>query len=99
MERWTKSGQNILAPEHLNTVREFIAEVGNVVVLHRHYRGGRAPTPLAFDDFAKFEQYVRSSTVPGDAIEVWPFPEADASRIAHGKVPNERGEMPEGGVY
>ena len=98
-DRWSTSGSNILAPEQLEAVRRFIEEVGFIAVTHWHYRQGAGPTPMAFTSFEEFETYVRSATLPGDAIDVWPFPESAAERIAEGKIPNERGETPEKGSY
>ena len=99
MDRWSASGKSILAPEQLEAVRRFIETTGSIAVMHWHYRGSRAPKPMAFDSFEAFETFLRTNTAHGDAIDVWPFPEQQASRIADGKVPNERGETPEGGAY
>ncbi len=99
MDRWSTSGKSILAPAQLEAVRRFIESTGSVAVLHWHYRGSRAPTPMAFANFEDFETYLRTNTAHGDAIDVWPFPDKEEARIVEGKIPNERGETPEGGAY
>ena len=99
MDRWSTSGSNILTPEQLERVRRYLEETGTVAVTHWHYRAGRAPSRMAFDEFEEFESYLRTSTAQGDAIDVWPFPEEPSARIAEGKIPNERGEVPERGSY
>jgi hypothetical protein len=97
--KWSTEGANILAAPQLAAVRHHLESMGFVAVLWWHYRGGKAPTRLTFDDFAEFERFLKTQPIPGDAIDVWPFPSAPEQRIAEGKVPNERGEVPERGVY
>ena len=54
---------------------------------------------MTFADFEDFETFLRSEPAQGDAVDVWPFPTDPGLRIAEGKIPNERGEVPEGGAY
>lgn len=88
-----------MTPTRLDAVRHHLEKVGHIAVLHWHYYGSRAPTPLGFGDFEAFLEFLASETAPGDAIDVWPFPGNEQSRIAEGKVPNESGEVPDGGAY
>ncbi|MEO8389222.1 hypothetical protein [Polaromonas sp.] len=88
-----------MSAAQLNAIREHLDTVGHIAVLHWHYFGSRSPTPLGFGDFEKFLEFLESETEPGDAIDVWPFPHEEQLRIAEGKVPNESGEVPEGGAY
>jgi len=97
--KWSKEGANILAPERMEAVRAHLENVGFIVVLWSHYRAARPPTRLSFDEFEEFEQFLKSEPVPGDAIDVWRFPDDPKQRIAEGKIPNERGEVPERGPY
>ena len=97
--KWSKEGANILASEQMEAVRAHLEKVGFIVVLWSHYRAARAPTRLTFDEFEGFEQFLKSQPAPGDAIDVWPFPDDPKQRIAEGKIPNERGEVPERGAY
>lgn len=96
---WSKVGANIMTPERLDAVRQHLYSVGNIAVLHWHYCGARAPTPHGFGDFDEFLEFLKSGTEPGDAIDVWPFPTDQKSLLAEGKVPNENGDVPEGGAY
>jgi hypothetical protein len=97
--KWSTAGANILAGEQLAVVRNHLENVGFVAVLWWHYYGSRAPTPLTFDDFEEFLAFLKTEPVKGDAIDVWPFPSDPNDRIAEGKIPNELGEVPEGGAY
>jgi hypothetical protein len=97
--KWSTSGANILAKEKVEAVRRHLEDVGSIAVLWWHYYGSRAPTPRAFDDFEEFMAFLKNEPRPGDAIDVWPFPSDAATRVAEGKIPNERGEVPEGGAY
>ncbi|MBL0121749.1 MAG: hypothetical protein IPP88_03135 [Betaproteobacteria bacterium] len=91
---WSNKEPNILSPENLEAVRNHLVKVGDIVVLHWHFCGARAPTPLAFDDFAKFETYLKSKVKEGDAIDIWPFPRDAKSTIASGKYPDADGRVP-----
>ena len=97
--KWTKNGENILSEDNLAAIKTHLNTVNNIAVLHWHYYGGRAPTPLAFDDYEEFEEYLNKNVNAGDAIDVWTFPGKHNERIAGGKYPNENGEVPEGGAY
>jgi hypothetical protein len=98
-DKWSTAGPNILAADQLAAVRHHLENVGFIVLLWGHYRGSKAPTRLTFDDFGEFEAFLMSQPTKGDSIHVWPFPEDPAQRIAGGKIPNELGEVPEGGAY
>src|SRR5687768_10075043 len=95
---WTKSGENILSPEKLRPIRQHLDDVGSIAVLHWHYYGSRAPTPLAFGDYDGFEAYLKKEVQAGDAIDVYPFPH-QAEPIARGKFPDREGRVPVGGAY
>ena len=97
--RWSTTGANILATEQLAAVRHHLENIGFIAVLWWHYYGSRAPDRLTFDSFDEFMVFLKSDPVEGDAIDVWPFPNNPKDRIAQGKVPNERGEVPDGGAY
>ncbi len=96
---WSTAGANIMAADQLAAVRQHLEEIGFVVVLWWHYFGSQAPTRLTFDSYEEFERFVKAEPRQGDAIDVWPFPEDPAARIAYGKIPNEKGETPEHGAY
>jgi hypothetical protein len=86
-------------PSKLEAVRVHLESVGFVAVLWWHYYGSRSPTRLTFDDFEEFTTFLKSEPRPGNAIDVWPFPDDPDDRIAEGRIPNDRGEVPEGGAY
>ena len=91
---------SILSEINLAAVRNHLSSRGYVAVLHWHCFGASHPTPLAFSDFDDFCNYLRALTKPGDAIDVWPFPDNDnQSRIAQGKIPDQDGTVPTGGAY
>ena len=84
----------ILSDTNLEAVRNHLENIGDIVVLHWHLCGARAPTPLAFDDFEEFENYLKETVVEGDAIDVWPFPREPDKTIASGKYPDAEGKVP-----
>ena len=90
---------SILSEEILNLVKNHLERVGFVTVLHWHLFGGRHPTPVAFHDYEDFVLYIQETARPGDAIDVWEFPQDAKSRLAGGKVPNEDGSIHQGGAY
>lgn len=90
---------SLLSSDRLDAIRDYLQTQGNIAVLHWHLYGARAPTPLAFDDFEAFCDYVRDVARPGDAIDVWPFPSDDDGRIAEGKIPEADGTVHRGGAY
>jgi hypothetical protein len=98
---WSQSGQVITETISLNRVREALSQGKILLVKHWHYRGSRCPDHVAIEDFDDFVEYLRSSAVAGDAIDVYDITHAitDAQRVAHGKCPNEKGEVPERGAY
>jgi len=97
--KWSMAGPNILAPAQLDRIRRHLEEVGPIAVLHWHYCGARTPTPRVFEDFDLFYEFLKTQTEYGDAVDVWPFPNYEQAPIAEGKVPNENGEVPDGGAY
>jgi hypothetical protein len=90
---------SILSPGNLDAIRLHLQSVGYVAVLHWHLFGASHPTPLAFSDFDDFCDYVRDSAKPGDAIDVWPFPNEGSGQIARGKIPEVDGTIHQGGAY
>ena len=96
--QWVLDGENIFSEEKLIVVRRHLESVGNIAVSHWHFYGSRSPTPLAFDNFDDFYEYLKTKVRPGDAIDVYPFPH-DTLAIASGKVPHNEGKVPIGGAY
>jgi hypothetical protein len=96
---WSNKESNILSKENLDAVRNHLAKVRQVVVLHWHFCGAHAPTPFAFDDFDEFETYLKSKVNVGDAIDIWPFPRDAKNTIASGKYPDADGKVPVKGAY
>lgn len=97
---WRFDGSKIVAPEKLATIREVQETKGCIVFGHWLYRGSSAPERTIFDDFQKFEEYLRTKTSGGDAIDVWSMHEVCTSqnRVAEGKVPDLDGRVPTGGA-
>jgi hypothetical protein len=93
------SGASILAADQLAAIEHHLHKVGNVAVLWWHLWGARAPTPLAFDDYETFLEFLKSQPRVGDAIDVWAFPNDQSTRIAGGKLPDEHGNIIKGGAY
>lgn len=83
----------------MSAIKEHLEHVGNIAVEHWHYYGAHAPTPLAFDDFDEFINYLRGKVKAGDAIDVYPFPCRTTEAIARGKYPDQTGKVPAGGAY
>ena len=96
---WSSEGANILAPDKLASVKHHLENVGFIMVLWSHYFGSRAPTRLTFDSYDDFLRFVETEPRKGDAIDIWAFPTDPEARIAYGKIPNEKGEVPERGAY
>lgn len=98
---WRPDGSKIVAPEKLAIIREVLETKGCIVVEHWLYRGSSAPERTIFDDFQKFEEYLRTKTSGGDAIDVWSMREVctPQNRVAEGKVPDLDGRVPAGGAY
>lgn len=99
LPKWSTDGPNIMAADQLAAVRDHIDQVGFVAVLWWHYYGSQAPTPLVFGDFAVFMEFLKTEPEEGDAVDIWPFPSDSGQCIAHGKMPNALGQVPEGGAY
>jgi|CXWL01.1.fsa_nt_gi hypothetical protein len=100
-DEWRSDGSKIVAPEKLATIREALETKGCIVVEHWLYRGASAPERMIFDDFQKFQEYLRTKTSGGDAIDVWSMHEVctPQNRVAEGKVPDLDGRVPTGGAY
>ena len=77
--------------------REYLDHTGYLVGLHSHFCGGRAASPVAFDDSDEFESYMSGEVRPGDILRLWPVPESDPT--FSGKAPNDDGEVPIKGAY
>jgi hypothetical protein len=92
--QWTKSGENILDPVQLAAIKHYLDEVGYIVVSWSHWRGASAPTPLAFDDYETFMEFLKAEPKVGDIVDVWPFPTDLALRIAGGKIPTGVARFP-----
>lgn len=98
IDDWT-SGEAITSQEKLKKIAEALDRTA-VIVEHRHYRGGRAPTRIFFDDYGEFLAYLNENARPGDSFWAWPFDLCtQANAIAVGKYPDEQGRVPAGGAY
>jgi hypothetical protein len=97
---WIPDGPNILSPESLSVVRDRL-ERSPVIVEHRHYRAGRSPRRLVFDDFEDFDEYIRNEARPGDSFWLWDYESLcrDDNPITQGKYPDSDGYVPEKGAY
>ena len=91
--------KSILSADQLAAIRNHIETRGHIAVVHWHWCGARSPTPLGFSDFDQFLEYLRESGMPGDAFDVWPFPDDYDRRLAEGKIPDANGNIPTGGAY
>jgi hypothetical protein len=78
-----------------------VLEESFVIVEHRFYRGSRAPHVFVVDNFDDLRTYLQSETCPGDSMWFWRYDELcrDDNPITQGKVPDQRGLVPEGGAY
>ena len=94
---WTTDGESILAPDTLDKIRHHLENVGYLVVMHKHWCSGCAPSALGFDDFDKFTEYLDAEAKPGDKILIWPWP--DGKPMFEKKYPNDKGQFPVGGAY
>ncbi len=59
IDDWT-SGEAITSQEKLKKIAEALDRTA-VIVEHRHYRGGRAPTRIFFDDYGEFLAYLNEN--------------------------------------
>jgi hypothetical protein len=91
-------GESILSQATLDAVRHHLETVGFVAVLHWHLNQASRPTPLAFAEFDEFAAYLENNAEPGDAVDVWAFPDGDL-RIAQGKFPELDGTVRGPGSY
>jgi len=96
---WSKAGEIILSASNLDIIKKHLKTKGNIAVEHWHFYGSRSPTPLAFDDYEEFVQYLHTQVRPGDAIDVYAFPSEREALVASGKYPDQEGRAPEGGAY
>jgi len=99
-DHWSTQGAKIDSEESLAVIRSTIENNGPIIVEWRHYRGSAAPDRLIFDDYDEFLRWL-ATTGAGDDIWAWDFAVAcrDDNSIAHGKAPDESGEVPAGGAY
>ena len=98
---WRSDGSKIVAPEKFAIIREVLENKSCIVVVHWLYRGSSAPERMIFDDFQKFQKYLRTRTSGGDAIDVWSMHDVctPQNRVAEGKIPDLDGRVPAGGAY
>ncbi len=97
---WSTEGANIASPENLSQIRDVLEHTGPIIVEWWHYRGSSAPDRLVFDDYDEFIGWL-ALTMAGDAVWVWDFAALcrEDNAIAHGKSPDEGGQVPIGGAY
>jgi hypothetical protein len=90
-----------VASEKFATIREVLENKGRIVVVHWLYRGSSAPARMIFDDFQRFQEYLRAKTSGGDAIDVWSLHDVctPQNRVAEGKVPDLDGHVLARGAY
>ena len=98
---WGPDGKKITSPDILAIIQETLDKTSSVIVEHWHYRGGRSPDRLVFDDFEVFVEYLATKAKAGDAFHVWSFATVctDASVFASGKLPDSDGCVPRRGAY
>jgi hypothetical protein len=94
------AGPSILSADTLAALRSAMEETP-LIVEHRFYRGSRAPDRLVFDGADELEAYLRERTRPGDSFWVWRWDLLcrDDNPLAHGKVPDMDGAVPQQGAY
>jgi hypothetical protein len=97
---WGQVGEKINSPESLSLIRNTLEDAGPIIVEWWHYRGSRAPDRLVFEDYESFVAWL-GTTAAGDSIWVWDWSSVcrDDNPLTHGKLPNERGEVPAQGAY
>jgi hypothetical protein len=94
-----KPGETITSQEKLAKISEALDQTV-LIVEHRHYRGGRAPTRIFFDDYGEFLAYLNENARLGDSFRAWPFDLCtDANAVAVGKFPDKQGKVPVQGAY
>ena len=96
-DSWLVDATNTLGSSEIRGICRYLDREGYLVGIHKHYRGGRGPSPVAFDDSSEFKEYLASMCRPGDMINLWALP--DSEPLFAGKWPNENGEIPESGPY
>lgn len=84
----------------IRAIERAIENEDPIIVEHRMYRGASAPNRLIFEDFDTFAKWLHEDTFAGDATRVWSYEAVctDTNDLAHGKCPDERGEVPRGGA-
>lgn len=93
---WTTEGAKVLAPDFLAPLlQETCKHGGGLVVEHRHYRGGSAPSMCVLDSLDALVEYVITTAKPGDAIWTWSYSELcrRESALSHdiAEEPDEEG--------
>jgi hypothetical protein len=98
---WRGDLPKITDPLALETVRNCLETDGPIIVEHWLYYGGSAPERMIFDEFEKFMEYLDVHTRPGDAIQIWNYPDAcrNDNVLTFGKYPDSDGLVPPGGAY
>jgi hypothetical protein len=97
---WSTAGAVISSAENLAAIRTTVEDHGPIVVEWWHYRGASSPDRLIFEGFDAFSAWL-AGTAAGDAIWVWDWAAIcrDDNVVAHGKSPDESGEVPSSGAY
>jgi len=99
-DNWITEGAKILSSQNLEALVHALKE-GPIIVQHWLYRGASCPLYKCFDDIEDFKDYLKESSVPGDAFDIWSFGALcnQGNRIAQGKLPDLDGKVPSGGAY
>lgn len=99
-DNWQTNGKKVTSEENLKNIESTLEE-DCIIVEHWFYRGASAPDRLVFDSYKNFEEYINEKIRPGDAIYIWKFSQCcqDNNYLVYGKVPDEKGRVPEKGAY
>ena len=62
-KNWVKD-KNILSPDVLNVIEQYLTSRGYLYGIHANFCGARGATPLAYDDFVKFKEYLTNEVNP-----------------------------------
>ncbi|MHA7627543.1 hypothetical protein [Corallococcus sp. M7] len=98
---WSDQGVRITDDAMLERFRKVLEEEGPLIVQHWFYRGSRGSEFMIFTVFDELITYMKEKSKPGDAFTLWSF-EATCTQaliLADGKIPDERGRVPQRGAY